>query len=296
MNAVGVRSVVVGLDRSDTGRAAVEYAAELARRRSLPLRLVHAYELLPTTVRPSLGWTPDVEGVVRNSAQRLLDETVEVLNLVYPDVEVAAALRKGSPVGVLLEESQSAHTIVLGSRGAGGFADLMIGSTTLHVAAHATCPVVAVPSLVDADNPRHGVVVGVDGSELSEAAIGYAFETASELGEKLTAVHVWQDPTSSGLGLMLPGTFDRDEVGTADSIALTESLSDWLLKFSHVEVEQELVLGHPVPVLVSRAARARLLVVGCRGRGALSSLVLGSVSHGVLHHAKSPVAVVHHTL
>jgi nucleotide-binding universal stress UspA family protein len=293
MNAVTGGAVVVGLDRSDPGRAAVEYAAKLASRRHLPLRLVYAYELIATTVRPNYGWTPDVERVVRNSAQRLLDETVEVLGVVFPDVEVTAVLQRGSPVKILLDESHHAHSIVLGSRGAGGFAELVIGSTTLHVAAHASCPVIAVPSPTDPDNPRHGVVVGVDGSELSEAAIGYAFEAASEVGEKLTALHAWHDPTRTGVGMMMPIAYDRAEVVEEERLALAESLTGWQEKFPHVEVDPLVVLGHPVPALVSHAAQARILVVGSRGRGALTSLVLGSVGHGVLHHATGPVAVVH---
>lgn len=296
MNAVTRGPVVVGLDRSGTGRAAVEYAAELARRRHLPLRLVHAFEQVQTTARPRIGWTSSIEGVVRNSAQRLIDETVEVLGAVYPDIEVSAVLQKGSPTQLLIEESHRAHTIVLGSRGIGGFADLVIGSTTLHVAAHATCPVIAVPSPADLDAPRHGVVVGVDGSELSEAAIGYAFEMASDEREKLTAIHAWHDPTRTGVGMMMPIVYDPAEVIEEERLVLAESLAGWQEKFPDVEVKRQVVLGHPVPALVSHAGSARLLVVGCRGRGALSSLVLGSVSHGVLHHATGPVAVVHRPL
>jgi nucleotide-binding universal stress UspA family protein len=293
MNAIPGSAVVVGLDRSDTGRAAVEYAAELAGRQHLPLRLVHAYELMQSTVRPSYGCTREVEGVVRNSARRLLDETVEVLGVVYPDVEISAVLQKGSPAAILLAESHHAHSIVLGSRGTGGFADLLIGSTTLHVVAHAACPAIAVLSPPDSNNPRRGVVVGVDGSQLSEAAIGYAFDVASEVGESLTAIHAWHDPTRTGVGMMMPITYDPAEVVEEESLALAESLAGWQDQFPDVEVERKVVLGHPVPALVSRATHARILVVGSRGRGALSSLVLGSVGHGVLHHATSPVGMVH---
>jgi nucleotide-binding universal stress UspA family protein len=163
----------------------------------------------------------------------------------------------------------------------------------LHVTAHAACPVIAVPWAMESDVPRHGVVVGVDGSELSEAAIDYAFDMASELREPLIAIHAWHDPTRTGVGLMMPIGYDPADVVKEERLALAESLAGWQEKFPDVEVERNFVLGHPVPALVSRAAHARILVVGCRGRGVLRSLVLGSVSHGVLHHATSPVAVVH---
>jgi nucleotide-binding universal stress UspA family protein len=293
MDTVKDSPVVVGLDGSDAGRAAVEYATDLACRAHLPLRLVHALAPATWAVRPGVGWNSDIEAIMRRSAQHLIDNTVEVLAAVYPDLLVTSLLTVGDPIDVLLEQSRTAHTTVLGSRGAGGFADLVVGSTTLHVAAHASCPVIAVPDPPDHDAPRHGVVVGVDGSELSEAAIGYAFEMAAEMGEKLTAILTWHDPTRTGLGRMMPGTFNQSVVVAAERRVLADSISGWGRKFPAVEVEAQVVPGHPVPALVSHSTNARLLVVGCRGRGALRSLVLGSVSHGVLHHATGPVAVVH---
>ena len=204
MNVVPLNAVIVGLDRSDPGRAAVEYAADLANRRHLPLRLLHAFEPSQYADRTTIGWREDVVALRRNSAQRLVDDTLEVLGILYPDLDVSAALHFGSATDMLIKASKGAHTVVLGSRGAGGFADLVIGSTTLHVASHAACPVIAVPGLPYAEEPRHGVVVGVDGSQVSEAAIGYAFEAASDVGETLTAVHAWYDPAHTGVGLMMP--------------------------------------------------------------------------------------------
>jgi nucleotide-binding universal stress UspA family protein len=294
VNAVTGSAVIVGLDRSDPGRAAVEYAADLANRRHLPLRLLCAYEPTQYAVSPAVGWTTDVEGVLRNSAQRLVDDTVEVLGIRYPDLEITAAVHAGSATEMLIEASRDAHTLVLGSRGSGGFADLVIGSTTLHVASHAACPVIAVPGLPYAEEPRHGVVVGVDGSQVSEDAIAYAFEAASFVGETLTAVHAWYDPAHTGVGMMMPLGYDPALAAREERLVLAESMAGWQEKFPDVEVAHLVVLGHPVPALVSHAARARLLVVGSRGRGSFRSLVLGSVSHGVLHHASGPVAVVRH--
>jgi Universal stress protein UspA and related nucleotide-binding proteins len=292
MNVVPLNAVIVGLDRSDPGRAAVEYAADLANRRHLPLRLLHAFEPSQYADRTTIGWREDVVALRRNSAQRLVDDTLEVLGILYPDLDVSAALHFGSATDMLIKASKDAHTVVLGSRGAGGFADLVIGSTTLHVTAHAKCPVIAVPGPPYAAVPRHGVVVGVDGSQLSEAAIGYAFEAASDVGEKLTAVHAWYDPAHTGVGVMMPLGYDPTMAAREERLVMAESMAGWQEKFPDVEVEHLVVLGHPVPSLVSRATHARLLVVGSRGRSAVHSLVLGSVSHGVLHHATGPVAVV----
>lgn len=285
--------VVVGVDRSDHARAAVEYAADHAKRRHLALRVVHAYEPSPYAVRGVVGMDTDVSRAVTSAAQRLLDETIEVLHMAYPGLTVSGRLEPGSAAAALIEESRAAECVVVGSRGTGGFADLLIGSTTLHVASHAHCPVVAVPAPhEDREQIRSGVVVGVDGSELSDAAVEWAFRTADELGEPLIAVHAWTDPSSLGPGIMLPLVFDVDIVQREEEILLAENLAGWAEKYPDVPVHSRVLRAHPVKALVRAAANARLLVVGSHGRGSVRSLVLGSVGHGVLHHATVPVAVV----
>jgi nucleotide-binding universal stress UspA family protein len=286
------RAVVVGLDRSDQGRAAVEYAAARAVRRHRPLRVVHAFEPSQYAVASTAGWAPDLHGVLRNSAQRLVDETTEVLAMVYPDLEVQTRLEPGSAVEMLVEESEHAETVVVGSRGSGGFTDLVIGSTTLHVASQARCPVVAVPSPLGGEAPRHGVVVGVDGSALSESAIEFSLEVASELGEPLVALHAWTDPARLGPGVMLPLVYDPGLVADEEGLVLAESMAGWAEKYPDVRIENKVTRGHAVHALITEARHARLLVVGSRGRGSVRSMI-GSVSHGVLHHATGPVAVVH---
>lgn len=291
--AVQPSAVVVGLDRSEQGRAALRYAAEAAHRRHRPLRLVHAFEPSQYELSPKVGWSPDSHGILRNAAEQLVDEAVEVTTVAYPDLEVASRLEPGSAVAMLIEESGHADMVVLGSRGTGGFTDLVVGSTTLHVASLAHCPVVAVPAPIAGEPPRHGVVVGVDGSELSEPAIEFAFQAAAEVGEALIALHAWTDPAQLGPGIMLPLVYDPVLVKDEEQLVMAESLAGWSEKFPEVTVVHHVVRDHPVTVLTDAARRARLLVVGSRGRGPVRSLLLGSVSHGVLHHATSPVAVVH---
>lgn len=114
-------TVVVGLDWSDHGRAAAEYAATVADRRHLPLRLVQAFEPWQYDLRPSaIGWTPSIEDVSCNLSQRPLDETTEVLSVAYPDLEVSSRLQPGSAAETFIEESERAELLVLGSRGRGG--------------------------------------------------------------------------------------------------------------------------------------------------------------------------------
>ena len=284
------RAIVVGVDRSDTGLAAVQYAAELASRRKLPIRVMHAFE--PAQFHAVVQGPLNVDAVLRKTAQRLLDNTKEVLTAVYPDLEVETVLEEGSETEMLLRESEHADSIVLGSRGVGGFTDLVVGSTTLHVASHARCPVIAVPAPAGDEESREGVVVGVDGSEISDAAIQFAFEVAAVMGEPLRAIHVWQDPTRNGVGRLMPSIGDQAERLGEERSMLSRLMSGWREKFPEVEVQELVVPGHPISVLSAAAEEARLLVVGSHGRGSIRSLVLGSVSHGVLHHASGAVAVV----
>lgn len=285
-------AVVVGVDWSDAGRAAVEVAAELAGARHLPLRVVHVLEPPLYPVRPVVGRVADVGLMLRKSAQRLLEETSEVLSLVRPDLPVTTSLLHGSAVDALVKQSRNADLLILGSRGAGPFSDLLVGSTTLHVASLASCPVIAVPTPVDTEPSRHGVVVGVDGSPVSTRAVDFAYRMASSLGEGLVAVHSWTEPVRMGAGEMLPLIYETALVDREEQRVMSESLAGCGERWPDVPVERRVLREHPVRALVEAGRNARLLVVGTRGRGPLRSLLLGSVSHGVLHHADGPVAVV----
>jgi nucleotide-binding universal stress UspA family protein len=299
MNSTTRHPVVVGIDRSHYSRAALRYAAQMAHRQRRPLRVVHAFEPAHSSVRPLIGRSAELTDVFRNSAQRLCDEALETLAVAYADLEVSVRLEPGLVVETLLDESDGAEVMVLGRRGVGGFASLLLGSTTLQVTGHARCPVITVPKARDGEPPREGVVVGIDGSEISERAVEYAFRAASELDEKLILLHAWDDPaTTMGIAMMAPGVYDSSwfesdaVLEVEEQLLLAESVAGWSEKYPDVHVERKVVRRHPVVALVEESASASLVVVGCRGQGTLRSMALGSVSHGVLHHASGPVAVV----
>jgi nucleotide-binding universal stress UspA family protein len=275
MKSAHRNTVVVGIDHSEPAEAAVHYAADLAERRRLRLRVVHAFEATQHNVRAAMGWTPELEEALRDSAERLMAQTLRGVATLHPDLDVTVRLDPGPAIPALLEESEQAETLVLGSRGAGGFAGLTVGSTTLQVAAHARCPVVAIRTAEKASPTGHGVVVGVDGSELSESAVEYALRTASAFAEPLVALHVWNPPTLLGLGGALPAVRDPRVVEQEERLVLAESLAGWAEKYPDVPVEARVLRGHPIHSLALESALARLLVVGSRGRGAVRSMVLG---------------------
>jgi nucleotide-binding universal stress UspA family protein len=283
-------SVVVGIDWSDAARAAVEHGAAIAAARHLPLRLVHVLE--PPMYPLAAKRVRDLDLVVRKAGQRLLDEAVDVLGVVYPDLRVTAAVVKGSAVEVLVDESRTAERVVVGSHGAGIFTELLVGSTALQVVSLAACPVVTVPAPLPDELPRSGVVVGVDGSPRSQAALAFAFDAADVWDEPLVAVHAWTDPARLAPPAQLPLVYDPALVAREERLVVAESMAGFAEDHPDVKLDVRVVHDHAVHALTSAGALARLLVVGSRGRGPVGALFLGSVSHGVLHHATGPVAVV----
>lgn len=183
--------------------------------------------------------------------------------------------------------------MVLGTRGLGGFSSLLVGSVAVAVAARAHCPVIVVRG--EAESPARQtapVVVGVDGSEAGDDAVGFAFEAAEMLGVPLIAVNVWTYATIEVAWPEIPLSVPDADIEGGQRRILAERLADWQGKYPGVAVEQRVVRGRPARTLLAEAADAQLIVVGTHGKTALIGLGLGSVSQAALHHAKCPVAVV----
>ncbi len=283
--------VVVGVDGSAAALDAVRVAAREAEYRRRPLRVVHAF-IWPLTGAP-LGPVPGAPPTagLRNQAEQYVTEAVEQARKVAPDLRITGVVTDGAATPVLVEESREAALMVLGHRGLGGFAGLLLGSVTVQVSARAECPVLVVRGEPRADGP---VVVGVDGSELSTEAVAFAFEEAARRDVPLVAVHAWLYPTPVGPGEILPLVYDLDAFEAEEERTLAESLAGFAERYPQVTVQARLVRGSPARILVEESKNAQLVVVGAHGRGALGGLLLGSVSHAVLHHAHSPLVIVRH--
>ncbi|MEH1100779.1 universal stress protein [Micromonospora sp. CPCC 205561] len=283
--------VVVGVDGSADALDAVRVAAREAAARRRPLRVVHAF-IWPLTATPlgAAEGAPAGAGL-RHQAERYVAEAVAEAGRAAPEVPVTGAVVDGAATPVLLDESREAALMVLGHRGLGGFAGLLIGSVTVQLSAHALCPVLVVRGESRADGP---VVVGVDGSECSAEAVEFAFAEASRRGAPLLAVHAWLFPSPVGPGDVLPLVYDLDALAADEERSLAESLANFAERYPDVPVRHRLMRGSPARVLVEESKTAQLVVVGARGRGPLAGLLLGSVSHAVLHHAHSPLVIVRH--
>lgn len=293
MTNLNARCVVVGIDGSESAMHATRWAAREAARRDVPLRLVHVCSLQPVRHPRQVAPPPEYHAAVLDQGRHWLTEASAAAHHVVPGLPVVTDLHAGIPADALVAESQDAQLMVLGSRGMGGFTSLLVGSVAVALSAHGHCPVVVMhSSTVDGAPPAGGpVVVGVDGSELSDAAVTFAFEEAAARGVPLVAVHTWLDVNAAGAWAVLPNTIDWDWVQKEEEKLLAERLVAWRDKFAGVEVRPVVVRDRPDRALLEHAAGAQLIVVGTRGRNALTGMGLGSVSQTLLHHAQCPVAV-----
>lgn len=189
----------------------------------------------------------------------------------------------------LVSTSTDAAMLVVGARGHGGYAGLLMGSVSQHAVRHAHCPVVTVRPPMHEEENR--VVVGVDHSDGAEDALAFALQIASLRGAPLMAIHAWRAPSLHGAGVTLPMPADTGRAIRIEEQRLAEQLAPWRRKYAGVRIGSEVVPGHAAPVLTDASDHAALVVVGSRGLGAFAGMLQGSVSQAVLHHAQCPVAV-----
>lgn len=302
------RGIVVGVDGSDQSMCALIWAAQEAQRRRTPLYLVTAYTV-PIFAASGLdgGYATVDDTVIREGAETVLNQASA--KVAHYDLELHASVETGDAAGALLEQSENAELIVVGSRGRGGFFGRLLGSVSSALPAHAKCPTVTVPlscaprlpeAGVEAP-PEHGhaaqqpdvepvVLVGVDGSEQARAAVLVAAEQAQRWQMPLRMVCAV--PPFTGSLAWVPAPLDRDAL-YADIQVQLDAGQEWLQShFPGLQISHRVYDGAPVEVLIDASATGQLMVVGSRGRGGFAGMLLGSTSQGVLHHAKGPLMVV----
>lgn len=282
--------VVVGVDAAGTADDAVQWAtAEAAARRS-PLRLVHAFRHPPPA--DSSRCTGAELAAARAVADLVLHDAVALARRVDADVDVSVRPLPGPATRALLLEATGAGLLVLGSRGLCGLRCLVTRSVSVHVAAHAPCPVVVVHPAGPTE-PRHGsprVVVGVEATAAAQPAVGFAFAAARQRGVPLLAVHAWSPDVPADFEAVCGSPAVAEASARA---AVEEALDRWRPEFPDVPVLTTVVRADPARALVEESTGAALVVVGSRSHGNVVGAVFGSVGHTVLHRAHSATAVVH---
>jgi nucleotide-binding universal stress UspA family protein len=287
MNTEGHRrTVIVGVDGSEEALRAVRWAVPEARRRRATLRLVTAFTWTDDRMPgwPGLGQAAYGERL-RAVAEHGLAAAATAATQLDPDLTVEQDLVLGFPGGVLVEQAQDAELLVVGDNGRGRIGSALAGSVAVGVVAHAPCPVVVVRGVEPASDERLPIVVGIDGTPLSEAAIAFAFEAASARRAPLVAVHTWVEPVIAEL-------VDWQSAGAEAGEALAERLAGWGAKYPDVHVQRVVARTSAARALLDQATHAQLVVVGSRGHGEMAGLLLDSVSNALVHAADCPVAIV----
>ena len=268
---------------------AAHWAADEARARGRGLALVHAILPPVTTGGLGVGLPPSLDLI--EQLERQAKDQLDAVAATFVGLDVSTHIAVGAPSAAMLEASETADMLVIGSRGRGGFTGLLLGSVGAQVAAHSACPVVVFRQ--PAPEGARTIVVGIDGSPAAEAALAFAFDEASHHGWTLVALHAWDVP-SYDLLIVPNGPVPVPLTDVADDeVRLTaEVLAGFRDDYPDVDVEERLVRGPAVKSLVDASATAAMVVIGTHGHGPAMGALLGSVSNGLLHKAKVPVVVV----
>ncbi|SNS10989.1 Nucleotide-binding universal stress protein, UspA family [Geodermatophilus saharensis] len=287
------RTVVVGIDGSDTAREAAAVAVDEAARRGTALHLVH---VLPwAAAGPAVQGTgvtgPDVGGLLRAAAEADLRAAAgDAADVLGPD-RVSWSIVPGDPADALTGEARGTELLVLGSRGVGGVSDLLLGSTAAAVLTAPPCPVLLLPDATAAVvRPRTSVVAAVAGGPADDAVLAFAFAEASMRATDLLAVHAWQDPALETAVLSTGPLVDWAGVLADEQRVLAEALAGWRDKEPDVPVREAVVRDRPARALLAAGLTAELLVVGARRHHGPARL--RSTTHAVVHRPVCPVAVV----
>jgi len=283
-------SVVVGVDGSPASDRAVLWGAAQAALELRALVLVSACRpSVATTWMGAPGYNPGaLMTVLEDSAREQLVDAAAVVHTLDPSVEVYRVFDRRDPRDSLLNLSRNASVLVLGTRGHGPMASLLLGSVSLSVSQHASCPVVVVRD--DGDRGHDGIVVGCDGTVRSDAAVGFAFRQASLTSSPLTVVHAFWSEQDEGY----PSTARRyDDADEEDmGLLVAEAIAGPKADYPDVKVSFHVERGVPDTVLLHACEIADLVVVGSHPTHALYDLLAGEVSRSVLGRAHCPVAVV----
>ncbi|QIM16588.1 universal stress protein [Leucobacter insecticola] len=273
---------LIGVDGSEQSRVALAWGLARATERGADVELLHVAD--DSFLSESVAFLSEAQ----KASEQMLNAEIEYARSLGFTGKITGNAVVGHPIAELEEASRSADLLVLGAHSGSRLAGSFFGTRAVKAAATAHCPVAVIPN--NDANPNAAVVVGVDGSEASKKAIAFAAEEASFRGLALVAVYAWMPPLTPGLEyLWSEELVDSQRSAAEEAIAI--GVAGLATRYPDLEIRREIVQAPPVAALVQAAEGAELVVVGSRGRGGLSRLLLGSVSHGVLQALPCPVIV-----
>ena len=295
MTSPAVKDIVVAVDGSEASDVAVQWAANTALKRNQPIKLVTAYSMPQFMYADGMVPPQELYDELEGEAGDKLDHARRIVAEFDSSIAVTAEVKESSPIDYLLELSETAEMVVMGSRGLGGLSGLVMGSVSAAVVSHADCPVVVVrkDNHVTEDNKYGPVVVGVDGSAVSRQAMDVAFQEADARGAVLHAVHAWSDAQfhSSYIGVV-EAQSQMEALIAEQKQLLGEELAPFIKKYPNVKIEEIVERERPIHSLKEAAEGAQLMVLGSHGRGGFKGMLLGSTSRALLQYAPCPMMVV----
>jgi nucleotide-binding universal stress UspA family protein len=287
--------ILVGVDGSPPSKVAVDWAAREAAMRGIPLSIIHVIQSPAVRMWPEVPMPRDVLARMERDSEEILSDASRIAKEATAEtrqIHIETETIAGGVLPTLIDLSKDAEMIVAGCRGTGPINRRLLGSVSRGLIQHAHAPV----AVIHDEDPlmaypaKAPVLVGIDGSPVSEAATAVAFEEASRRGVDLIALHVWSDFALYDVPeTELPALQRRAEE------TLSERLAGWQERYPDVHVRPVVALNRPVHQLLERSEAAQLTVVGSHGRGGFAGMLLGSVSLAVAESARMPVLVVRPT-
>jgi nucleotide-binding universal stress UspA family protein len=280
---------VVGVDGSDCSHHAALWAAANAGGRASELQLASTWSV-PVSAAMSPMSSLVSDSTINAIEQATISAVTDLASRLETSssVPVTTSVAHGGAAQLLLDAASHSSLLVVGSRGRGGFARLVLGSTSTQCATHSPTPVAVIPATASAARPR-SIVVAFDGSQHALAALRWTVDFADP-GSTIECVSAW-DTTPIVVGadqLYFPEASDLARERLAQLMAEIVSASPR----TDIDVQHVFLEGRPRPTLADRAAESDLLVFGARGHGAIGAAILGSVSSWLLHHAGTAMVVV----
>lgn len=285
------KPVVVGVDGTPAATAAARWAAAMAYAIGRPLQIVHAMpdpdHLFSDAAAAARA---AVTAYHRESAAVIVQSVEEAVRADFGTLAITTT-QSGEPAAkVLVGLSRDACMVVLGAEEISPFGALLVGSTTVDVATHSECPVVAWRGeSTTTDTP---ITLGVDGDRTGVEAIESAFELADRLGVAIKAVNAWPAPRFP-TGLPIRDPIDWDGLETRRREGVVATISPWAARYPNVKVTCFIERCGASEALLRHAADSQLVVVGSRGRGLVVGALLGSTNLNLLHHCRIPVMLCH---
>ncbi|GAA2246891.1 MULTISPECIES: universal stress protein [Kitasatospora] len=285
MNSRSPAGIVAGVDGSPQAAAAAEWAAQEAERRGCSLHLVHAVNTGTVTLSPRTSEA--VTDLILQNAQDVLDEALGKLAAAHSGLHLTGDVVPREAAMAILTAAEHGELAVVGTRGHGGFASLLLGSVSLRVCAHSSCPTVVV---------RHGSATGeyilvAIRDERDGEALRFGLREAAGSGLPVRAVHVWS-PVVADVTHAAPMIDELGEESRLHEQLLHRTCDPVCEDFPDIPVRLEHLAGATAATLVDTSHQAALLVIARHPPAPHFGLRLGTAVHAVLHHAHCPVAVV----